>query len=85
MSDREDFLNTLAVGRLLEEKFDNVGDFLAQQYTRKLVRILGKAGADAPKIGTAIKEIVEATEEYTNTMSRYEDDDRDENSVSSEE
>lgn len=75
MSEMNDIINTLAVGRMLELKPDDVEDFLMQQYVRKLIKILGTADANPTKVATAVADIVEATANYSEEMDRLDRDD----------
>lgn len=76
MSEMNDIINTLAIGKMLVQKPDNdVELFLMQQYTRKLIKILGNADANPTKVATAVSDIIEATADYSEEMDRIDRDD----------
>lgn len=75
MSEMNDIINTLAIGKMLVQKPDDVELFLMQQYTRKLIKILGNADANPTKVATAVSDIIEATADYSEEMDRLDRDD----------
>ena len=75
MSEMNDIINTLAIGKMLVQKPDDVELFLMQQYTRKLIKILGNADANPTKVATAVADIIEATADYSEEMDRLDRDD----------